>query len=193
MQTTLSDIFWKNGSSLLYTDYTDRSLIFDLSELVYTATNTQIRFLINLIMARIMPTIQHTEDATLKHLVFVDEAHILMPRRPLHQEMSKLEETIATLRYKGVAVIGVGISASMMSSVLLDVGFLAQFRTESEGLIRALAISKNEGLLPELPLYTAVVKTNSMGSSPVIAEIKKFDDKKTKSVPLRRQLPAITG
>jgi hypothetical protein len=175
MQTVMHDIFWYDTSSLLITDYAETSLYFDLSKLDMTVTKPQIRFLINLVMARIMATLRNRAHTGLRDVIFLDETQLLMPRRSDNTELSKLEQTVTTLRYKGVSVVATGVSAALMSPVLLDVGFVAQFRSESESLHRALALSEEEeGLIPQLPQFHTMIRAKSLGSKAVMVKTREF-------------------
>jgi hypothetical protein len=166
MQHTLGNIFWREGSSLGEEEYSKYNLYFDFSVLMHLVPHTLIRFLMDVIMTRIMGSIRLQNPQYAQQLViFIDEAQILMPRRKAGDQsnLSRLEETVATLRYKGVSVVATGISADLMSRVLLDTGLIVQFRSESLDLLRGLGLLEPEdrALVPHLEPYTCVLRRGS--------------------------------
>ncbi len=182
MQTNLGDIFWREENTLTESDYCEHNIFFDFSILVHTVPHKLIRFLMDLIMTRLMGSLRlegnYGRNQKPRLVIFIDEAQILMPQRLKNDELSRLEETVSTLRYKGVAVLATGISASMMSHVLLDTGFIAQFRSESTDLLRNLGLfSTNESaIIPQLDRFTSIVRSNSMGNQGIHVGLDPFNE-----------------
>ncbi|MDH5402609.1 MAG: hypothetical protein OEY49_08970, partial [Candidatus Heimdallarchaeota archaeon] len=180
MQTSLRSIFWQTTSSLRETELISNSLFFDLSKIVQTVPYSHIRFIINLILIRLMAVYRDLPPTTnSRQVIFLDESQILMPRRQINQELTPLEEILSTLRYKGISVIATGISAKMMSDVLLDCSFIAQFRSESRELLRTLGIyEEHDRLIPKLSNYTCILKSPSLGLESIHAYIEHFGFKR---------------
>lgn len=186
MQNLMADIFWKDDSSLKESDYSSKSLFFDLSSLITSVPILLVRFLINLIMTRVV--INHRGEGSYESLtkpnliVTIDEAQLLMPRHK-RDELTRLEEIVTTLRYKGISVIAAGVSAEIMSPVLLDTGFLAQYRSESKELLRGLGLDREQmDLVPKLEPYTCILNTASSGGKPIHVKIDKFGYKQQEQV-----------
>jgi hypothetical protein len=179
MQSVLGDIFWREQSNLSEPDFKEYNLFFDFSVLMHTVPHKLIRFLMDVITTRIMASLRHksTEQGP-KLVIFIDEAQILMPRSKISTELSRLEETLATLRYKGVSVLATGIAAGMMSRVLLDTGFVAQFRSESEELLRGLGLFSHEekSYIPQLNRFTCILRCQSTGPQSVHIAVRDFPD-----------------
>lgn len=167
MQNSLGDIFWRESSTLLENDYLSENLFFDFNFLNHIATHTQIRFIQNLIITKIMSANrnlgEHISKGIPKTIIFIDEAQILMPKNPNINRLTRAEEALSTLRYKGISVIAAGISAEMMSSLLLDTGFIAQYQSESKMLLRNLNLFSPEEstIVPKLPSFHALIKAKS--------------------------------
>ncbi len=166
MQFSLGSIFWKKTSSLNLDNYKNNSLFFDLSKLNQIATHDQIRFIVDIIMNNVMSSVNDFNPSNYKGapklIIFIDEAQIIMPKNS-GQKLTKLEETLSTLRYKGVSIIATGISADLMSRILLDTNFVAQFRSESELLSRKLGLDKSDDVISKLSNYECIIKIKSMG------------------------------
>ncbi|MCH8907950.1 MAG: DUF87 domain-containing protein, partial [Candidatus Heimdallarchaeota archaeon] len=139
LQSSLGDIFWNENNTLTEEDFSTKSLFFDLSKLKEGADISLVTFFINLILTRVIATRRnqggYAETSVPKLIIFLDEAQLLMPVNTTTQ-LTRLEEAVTTLRYKGISVIAAGVSADLMSSTLLDTGFIAQYRTESYALSR---------------------------------------------------------
>ena len=202
--TSLRDVFWVEKSNLKPLDFVRNSIHLDLSEVTDSVTIEQLRFLVDIIMLRFTMAIKnegeyHKTDEhgnkLPRYVIFLDEAQLLMPARGgEYQSLTRMEEIVSTLRYKGVSVVASGISANLMSAILLDSGFLAQFRTESEQLTRALGINeKFWKILPKLPNYHAIVKSPTTNYEPLIMKTEhcKFDkvsEKHYKTLLLKEKL-----
>ncbi len=177
LQNSLGNIFWNNKSTLSENDYKIQNLFFDFSLLMHTATYEQIRFLMDIIITRIVATIRKLdENSELKLLIFIDESQILMPRRKTNR-LNRIEETLTTLRYKGVSVIATGVSAELMSKQLLDTSLIAQFRSESNELYRSLNLNLSNPIIHALKPYSCIMRTLYY-NDPLHIKIKPFDFRK---------------
>ncbi|MCY3411256.1 MAG: hypothetical protein INQ03_06405 [Candidatus Heimdallarchaeota archaeon] len=167
MKSILKSIFWTETSSLSEDDYENKSLFFDLSYISILASHHQLRFIIDLICTKIMGVFRNNAESKLHTTIFLDESQILLPRNT-GNTLTRLEEIVSTLRYKGISVIATGISADLISSILLDTSFIAQYRSESIALQRALAIDNkiDSHEIPKLLPYNAIMKIKSLGSLP---------------------------
>jgi hypothetical protein len=132
MQTTMGDVFWNDKNSISEEIWKSSTLFFDFSLLFQKAPIYQLRFLIDLVLTHILACSdfngKHHEENKLELAIFIDEAQLLMPNNK-SGILSKLEETVTTLRYKGVSVFASGVSRNYMSETLTDTGFVVQFHT----------------------------------------------------------------
>lgn len=174
--TMLHNIFWTDQSLLTGTDYSQQSLFFDLSQLMQDVPLAYTRFLVDLILVRVLSTYASTDASnTSRLIIFLDEAQLLMPANS-SKELSRLEEVVTTLRYKGISVIAAGVSSEKMSSVLADTGFLAQFRSESQGLHRALGLASSQAeLIANLADFHCLVRSISTQHTTVQVHLDPFE------------------
>lgn len=180
MQNSLGDIFWQNTSTLSESDIKTNSLFFDFSHISHTATHDQIRFLLDLITTRIMSSVKNSRsniEGRPNTVIFLDESQILLPRRISGSNLSKIEETLSTLRYKGISVIATGISSSYMSKILLDTNFVVQFRSENQELLRGMGLFTREEiqLVPILEKFNCMIKSKGLNNKSYQIEIHKFN------------------
>ena len=179
LQSSLGDIFWNENNTLTEQDFSTKSLFFDLSKLKEAADISLVTFFVNLILTRVIATLRneggYAERSVPKLIIFLDEAQLLMPLNTTTQ-LTRLEEAVTTLRYKGISVIAAGVSADLMSATLLDTGFIAQYRTESYALSRALGLDQEERvILNRLPDFTSVISSSFTMYKPVHVKINRFD------------------
>ncbi|MCH8907715.1 MAG: hypothetical protein IH840_11545 [Candidatus Heimdallarchaeota archaeon] len=178
LQSLMGEIFWREGNTLSEKDFREENLFFDLSKIKINSPIVQIRFLINLIMTRVVASLkdsgQYADRNLPSLLVFIDEAQLLMPKND-NRELSRLEEIVTTLRYKGVSVIAAGVSPEIMSHVLMDTGFVAQYRSESLFLARSLGLTReNNEIINRLPDFTTIINTMSTNQKPVHIKVNNF-------------------
>jgi hypothetical protein len=184
MQNSLGDIFWGDGNTLSEYDYLHESLFFDFSFLTHIATHTQIRFIQDLIITKIMSANrnlgEHSRKGIPRTIIFIDEAQILMPKNPNVNKLTRAEEALSTLRYKGISVIAAGVSAELMSSLLLDTGFIAQYQSESKILLRNLNLFTPEesSIVPKLSSYHALIKAKSGRNHTLLVNINEILENK---------------
>lgn len=182
IQYSLRSIFWVEESTLTDADYIGDSLFFDLSEFKKIANHRQVRMIIELITDKIMFLSNTNNEAeSPKTILFLDEAQILMPKNP-SSKLTRLEETLSTLRYKGISIIAAGISSEYMSTILKDTSFVAQFRSESPVLRRSLGLSTEEAeFIPRLNNFHCLYKSKSLGNTAIRVAINKFELKKVEN------------
>lgn len=152
LQTNLREIFWTEHSTLLPEKILEKSLFFDFSTIAHAVPVIYLRFIIDIITTFYIIALKDEGEHIITNekgekipriAIFIDEAQILLPNKRGHeQEFSRLEEVISTLRYKGVAVIAVGIDAKYMSDVLDGSSFTAHFRSESQYYKQDIDVSK---------------------------------------------------
>jgi hypothetical protein len=164
MQTLLGDIFWSEQTNLTNEDWSNESLFFDFSQISDKVPISLLRFLIDIILTRIRVHLQYdtsfSTESEPKLVIFIDEGQLLMPRTNNQLKLSKLEETFTTLRYRGVSVFGTGVSAEMMSTVLLDAGFISHFQSHSKVWDLSFELPGDESSnIQRLPRHTCVLKT----------------------------------
>ncbi len=203
-ESTMREIFWVPESNLDAKIIIEDNSYIDLSKINDTVPVEQMRFLIDLILMNFTIALKDKGEQYKynrsgkripKYAIFLDEGQYLVPRKSIgRSELSRLEEIISTFRYKGVAVIASGVSAEFMSSMLTDSGFIAQFRTDSTVLIRALGLSEEiSETIPRLLNFQAFVKAESTNHEPVLIQTKPFPFEKMSeddyriSIPVTRQ------
>lgn len=180
MQNSLGEIFWYNSSTLSESDIKANSLFFDFSHISHIATHDQIRFLLDLITTKIMSSVKNSQvniEGRPNTVIFLDESQFLMPRKLSGSHLSKIEETLSTLRYKGISVIATGISSSYMSKILLDTNFIAQFRSENQELLRGMGLFTKEEIqsVPMLEKFNCMIKSKGLSNKSYQIEIHKFN------------------
>ena len=200
LESTMREIFWTQDTNLDPMTFVEDNSYIDLSQINDTVPIEQMRFLINLILMNFTIALKskgeqykYDKDRNKipKYAIFLDEGQYLVPRKDtIKKELSRLEEIISTFRYKGVAVIASGVSAELMSTLLTDSGFIAQFRSDSTTLLRALGLSEEiSEQVPRLLNFHAFVKGESTNHEPVLIQTKGFTHPKMSEVLYRRSLP----
>ena len=132
MRGSLREVFWTDENS-----FDDRvfsgSIFFDLSLLNQSTPLKYILLLIEMVLVRVIAGVgkRQFEAQGLRTLISMDEGQLLMPNSRT-QGLSKMEEIVTTMRYRGIGVLVAGVHEEMMSQVLLDTGFNARFRSFSE-------------------------------------------------------------
>jgi len=200
LESTMREIFWTQDTNLDPMTFVEDNSYIDLSQINDTVPIEQMRFLINLILMNFTIALKskgeqykYDKDRNKipKYAIFLDEGQYLVPRKDtIKKELSRLEEIISTFRYKGVAVIASGVSAELMSTLLTDSGFIAQFRSDSTTLLRALGLSEEiSEQVPRLLNLHAFVKGESTNHEPVLIQTKGFTHPKMSEVLYRRSLP----
>ncbi len=132
MRGSLREVFWTDENS--FDDYVFYgSIFFDLSLLNQSTPLKYILLLIEMILVRVIAGVDNEvfNVRRLRTLISMDEGQLLMPNRRA-QGLSKMEEIVTTMRYRGIGVLVAGVHEDMMSPVLLDTGFNARFRSFSE-------------------------------------------------------------
>ncbi|MHA2254217.1 MAG: hypothetical protein ACXAD7_27970, partial [Candidatus Kariarchaeaceae archaeon] len=179
MQTLLGDVFWSEKTNLTHQEWCNESLFFDFSEIFDKIPISLLRFMIDIILTRIRIHLQYETSFNTefgpKLVIFIDEGQLLMPRAINQQTLSKLEEAFTTLRYKGVSVIGTGVSTEMMSRVLSDSGFVSHFQSQSRTWDFSFELPNGEvSNIQLLPQYTCALKTLS-NQTPRIIKLSRFN------------------
>jgi len=200
LESTMREIFWTQDTNLDPMTFVENNSYIDLSQINDTVPIEQMRFLINLILMNFTIALkskgeQYKYDKNgnkiPKYAIFLDEGQYLVPRKDtIKKELSRLEEIISTFRYKGVAVIASGVSAELMSTLLTDSGFIAQFRSDSTTLLRALGLSEEiSEQVPRLLNFHAFIKGESTNHEPVLIQTEGFAHPKMSEKLYHRSLP----
>ncbi len=185
LQTSFKDIFWSSSSNFTPDLIRNNNVFFDFSLIAQRSPLKYVRFLIDVIVNLLVLSysrfdLNKTNKFNLNHVLFLDESQHLFPSSKVSDDFSKLEETVLTLRYKGISVIATGTSVESFSSVMKNVGFFVQFRTDDKFIGSILGLTNDQStILPTLPNFHAVAKFKSFGFSPVLmrTSVTKFDNR----------------
>ena len=173
LQNTMGHIFSNSGDCISSSELMRNNVFIDLSEIQHKSSIIHIRFLIDIMMTMIMNEVRDLEsqnftskDLKIRKLIFLDEAHLLIPPSK-NDGLTKLEELVSTLRFKGLSVIATTIDAKLITSILHDSNFIAQFRSQSSIRSNILGNMVKTEELASLLNYQFYLKTGSTNHIPL--------------------------
>lgn len=201
MHTSLKSIFWRPNTITpdfhAGTKREDRgdTFFFDLSHLFALGQVQLTRFFMELMVFYLNhQAVQHRKERAAtkqKTCIVIDEAQISFARQHEQAELTNIEKSIVTMREYGVFVLAAGVDAELMSKTLLDVGFIAQFRSQSRELQRAFGVEEEE--YAQIHKYQAMVRRFLVDEPTQLVEVQPFSEERNDHQEVERYREHMVG